>query len=244
MVINISDNSINAGKKAAGLIAESLNTAIESAGHARMVVSTGSSQFDMFQALVREKVKWQKVEVFHLDEYIGLPITHVASFRKYLVERFVSLIPLQKFHAVDVEEDIDSQIRKLTSELRDKPVDLGIIGIGVNAHIAFNDPPADFQTREAYIVVKLDEQCKKQQVDEGWFNNIGEVPDEALSMSVWQIMQCRRIISVVPHGVKAPAVQRTLSTRLTPEVPATMLKTHPDWHLFLDMNSASGLIQF
>ena len=130
----------------------------------------------------------------------------------------------------------------LSSELRERPVDLGLIGIGVNGHIAFNDPPADFQTREAYIVVKLDEQCRKQQVDEGWFGSVGEVPPEAVSMSVWQIMQCKKIISVVPHRVKADAVYKTLVNGLTPDVPATILKTHPDWNLFLDLNSASEIV--
>lgn len=242
MVIDISNDSASSGRKAAGLIAEVLNKVIESAGEARIVVSTGSSQFDMFQALVRENVDWPRVEVFHLDEYIGLPVTHIASFRKYLLERFINLVPVKKFHGVDVEGNIPGRIKMLSSELRRKPVDLGIIGIGVNGHIAFNDPPADFETREAYIVVKLDELCRKQQVDEGWFGSVGEVPPEAVSMSVRQIMQCKKIISVVPHKVKADAVYRTLANRLTPEVPATILKTHPDWHLFLDLNSASEIV--
>jgi len=242
MVIDISSDSVASGTKAAGLIAEALRKTIKSTGEARIVVSTGSSQFDMFQALVREDVDWPKVEVFHLDEYIGLPVTHIASFRKYLFERFINLVPVKKFHSVEVEGDIDNQIRILTSEIRRKPVDLGIIGIGVNGHIAFNDPPADFMSRESYIVVNLDEQCKKQQVDEGWFGSVSEVPGKAVSMSVWQIMQCRSIISVVPHKVKATAVYKTLMTELTPEVPATMLKTHPDWHLFLDLNSASEIV--
>jgi glucosamine-6-phosphate deaminase len=207
-----------------------------------MVVSTGSSQFEMFQALVREKIDWSKVEVFHLDEYIGLPVTHKASFRKYLYERFINLVPVKKFYSVDVGGMIADLIAGLSAEIRKKPVDLGLIGIGVNGHIAFNDPPADFETRDAYIVVKLDDQCKMQQVNEGWFATINDVPDEAVSMSVWQIMQCRTIISVVPHLVKADAVKKTLTSKVTNTVPATMLKKHPDWHLFLDKNSASGLI--
>jgi glucosamine-6-phosphate deaminase len=244
MVIDISDNPVEAGRKAAGLIAEALNYSIAISGEARMVVSTGSSQFEMFQSLIREDIDWKKIEVFHLDEYIGIPVSHIASFRKYLLERFISQVPVKRFHAVDVEGDIDFRIETLTNELRRKQVDLGVIGIGVNGHIAFNDPPADFQTREAYIKVKLDEQCKLQQVNEGWFGSIGEVPDMAVSMSVWQIMQCRKIISVVPHKVKANAVYRALSESLTSNVPASVLKTHPDWTLFLDMNSASELIRF
>lgn len=244
MNISISIDSSELGKVAADLAAEKLNKVVNENGEARMVVSTGSSQFEMFQVLVKEKVDWSRVEVFHLDEYIGLPVTHKASFRKYLYERFINLVPVKKFHGVDVEGNIAGRIRDLTSEIHRKPVDLGLIGIGVNGHIAFNDPPADFQTHDAYIVVKLDDQCKMQQVNEGWFKTLEDVPDEAVSMSAWQIMQCRTIISVVPHLVKADAVKNTLTSKLTNMIPATMLKQHHDWHLFLDQNSASGIITF
>jgi glucosamine-6-phosphate deaminase len=244
MEISISADSAELGKRAAGLISQKLNDIIKEKGEVSMVVSTGSSQFEMFQVLVKENVDWQRVEIFHLDEYIGLPLTHIASFRKYLYERFINLVPVKKFHSVDVEGNIPEQIMNLTSELHKGPVDLGLIGIGVNGHIAFNDPPADFNTNDAYIVVKLDKQCKLQQVNEGWFKTLEDVPDEAVSMSVWQIMQCRTIISVVPHRVKAYAVTKTLTSKLSNNVPATILKQHPDWHLFLDQNSASGIITF
>jgi glucosamine-6-phosphate deaminase len=242
MNISISASASELGNSAARLAAIKINEVVNLNGEARMVVSTGSSQFEMFQALVKEKVDWAKVTVFHLDEYIGLPVTHKASFRKYLNERFINLVPVKKFYSVDVEGNIAGLLGELTSELRKKPVDLGLIGIGVNGHIAFNDPPADFNTRDAYIVVKLNEECKMQQVNEGWFKTMEDVPDEAVSMSVWQIMQCRTIISVVPHLVKADAVKNTLISKLTNTIPATMLKQHPDWHLFIDKNSASGVI--
>lgn len=242
MNISISTSASELGNSAARLAAININEAVARNGEARIVVSTGSSQFEMFQALLKEKINWTKVEVFHLDEYIGLPVTHKASFRKYLYERFINLVPVKKFYSVDVEGNITGRIRELTAALLRKPLDLGLIGIGVNGHIAFNDPPADFTTHDAYILVKLNEQCKMQQVNEGWFNSLENVPDEAISMSVWQIMQCRTIISVVPHLVKADAVKNTLISKLTNTVPATMLKLHPDWHLFLDKNSASGVI--
>ncbi|MCX6260926.1 MAG: 6-phosphogluconolactonase [Bacteroidia bacterium] len=242
MNISVSLKATELGNSAAKFAAGIINEAVNLNGEARMVVSTGSSQFEMFQALVKEKVDWAKVTVFHLDEYIGLPVTHKASFRKYLYERFINLVPVKKFYSVDVEGNIAGRIGELTSELRKKPVDLGLIGIGVNGHIAFNDPPADFNTHDAYIVVKLNEECKMQQVNEGWFKTMEDVPDEAVSMSVWQIMQCRTIISVVPHLVKADAVKNTLISKLTNTIPATMLKQHPDWHLFIDKNSASGVI--
>ena len=187
-------------------------------------------------------MNWDKVEVFHLDEYIGLPVTHPASFRKYLYERFLNHIRIGHFHSVNVEGDFVSKIRDLTDEIRSKPIDLGLIGIGVNGHIAFNDPPADFNTREAYIIVNLDEQCRMQQVNEGWFKSIEEVPVQAVSMTPWQIMQCKTIISCVPHKVKAVAVKNTLINNLTEIVPATLLKQHADYHLYLDKNSASEII--
>jgi glucosamine-6-phosphate deaminase len=244
MQISISQSAADLGKQAASNISGKLSEILQMKGEARMVVSTGSSQFEMFQELIKKKIDWKKIEVFHLDEYIGLPLSHKASFRKYLRERFINLVAVRKFHSVDVESDITGRIDELTAEIRSKPVDLGLIGIGVNGHIAFNDPPADFNTHDAYIVVSLDEQCKNQQVNEGWFDSFKEVPDNAVSMSVWQIMQCRSIISVVPHKVKADAVYRTFTNKLTPEIPATMLKQHPDWHLFLDKNSASEIMTF
>ncbi len=244
MQISISNDSIELGSKAAKFISARLKEIIAETGEARIVVSTGSSQFEMFQSLIKENVDWTKIEVFHLDEYIGLPVTHIASFRKYLYERFINHVPVRKFHSVDVEGNIMERIEKLSGELRKKPIDLGIIGIGVNGHIAFNDPPADFDTHDAYIVVKLDDQCKLQQVNEGWFGSIEEVPEKAVSMSVWQIMQCKSIVSVVPHQVKADAVYKTFTNKLTNIVPATMLKEHRDFTIFLDRNSASKLITF
>lgn len=244
MIINISPTALELGQRAAHFAAFKLKEAIKEKGEARMVVSTGSSQFETLQSLLTEKVEWEKVEVFHLDEYIGLPVTHIASFRKYLYERFINKIRIKKFHSVDVEGDIEGIIQKLTQEIRKKPVDLGLIGIGVNGHIAFNDPPADFDTRQAYIIVNLDDQCRLQQVNEGWFKTKGDVPEKAVSMTPWQIMQCKTIISCVPHKVKAVAVKNTLINKLTNIVPATMLKQHSDYHLYLDKNSASEIIPF
>ena len=242
MIINISADALELGQQAAVLAAAKINDAIAEKGEARIMVSTGSSQFETLKSLLKEKIEWRKVEVFHLDEYIGLPVTHPASFRKYLNERFINHIKVQSFHSVDVEGDIDKKIASLTLEIRKNPIDLGLIGIGVNGHIAFNDPPADFNTREAYIVVNLDEVCRMQQVNEGWFGSAGEVPAQAVSMTPWQIMQCKTIISCVPHKVKSTAVKNTLINKLTEIVPATLLKQHTDFHLYIDKNSASEII--
>ncbi|MBQ8697345.1 MAG: 6-phosphogluconolactonase, partial [Clostridia bacterium] len=166
MKINLSENAAELGNRAAKLTAKELNKAIAKNGEARLVLSTGASQFETIAALLREDVDWSKVEVFHLDEYVDLPITHVASFRKYIKERFADWAKPKAVHYVNTEGDLAANIAALTEKLREKPVDVALIGIGENAHIAFNDPPADFDTRDAYIVVDLDERCKKQQMGE------------------------------------------------------------------------------
>ena len=236
MKIIVSETSKKLGKKAAELAADYLNTLIAENGYARIAVSTGASQFETFEALIASDINWSKVEMFHLDEYANLPESHPASFRKYLKERFVSKVNLLGANFVDGTRE---GIIEISKKLLEKPVDLGLIGIGENGHIAFNDPPADFETKEAYILVNLNDTCKKQQVGEGWFATIDDVPKQAVSMSVYQIMQCKKIISCVPHAVKAKAVADTIDNDLTNMIPATMLRTHCDWTLLLDKNSAA-----
>ncbi len=239
MKVKVLKNSEELGKEAAVLAAKILNKCIAEKGKARLVLSTGASQFETITALLKEGVDWGKVEMFHLDEYINLPESHPASFRKYLKERFVNHVKLKKAYFVNGEGDIKQNISKLTDKLRKEPIDLGLIGIGENGHIAFNDPPADFGTQEAYIVVDLDDNCKKQQVGEGWFPTVDDVPKQAISMSVYQIMQCNAIISSVPHKVKANAIKLMLENDLTSMIPATILKTHKEIAVFLEKESAS-----
>ncbi len=234
MKIIISQSAEDLGRRAAEEAAQLIGRAIETRGKARIVLSTGASQFETLKYLVKAGLDWNRVEMFHLDEYVGLPLTHPASFRKYLKERFVDLTGVAEAHYVDGTRE---GIGALTKEIRKAPVDVGLIGIGRNGHIAFNDPPADFDTRDAYLVVTLDPVCRNQQVAEGWFARMDDVPRQAVSMSVWQIMQCRAIISAVPHEEKAWAVSRTLGSELTDRVPATMLKTHDHFHLYVDAAS-------
>lgn len=239
--LTISKDAKLNGKRAAELIANLINEATKERGKARIVVSTGSSQFEMFEALIKLNVDWSKVEMFHLDEYVNLQETHIASFRKYLKERFVSKVNLKAAYFVSGEGNIEENISILTSELRKDVIDVGIIGIGENGHIAFNDPPADFETNEAYKVVTLDQKCRAQQVGEGWFKTIDDVPSQAISMTPKEIMKAKHIVTVAPHSVKADAIYKTITTPITPMVPATLLKTHPDWHLFIDDASAAKL---
>jgi glucosamine-6-phosphate deaminase len=239
MKVNILENPAELGKVAAAYSAEIINEAIARKGKARIVLSTGASQFDTIKSLIETDVDWSKVEMFHLDEYIGVPETHPASFRKYLKERFLSKVNIKQAYLVDGEDDTQKVIAELTAEIRKEPIDIGLIGIGENAHVAFNDPPADFGTEEAYICVTLNDTCKQQQVREGWFATADDVPKVAISMSVHQIMQCRYIVSCVPYAVKAKAIRDTLENQLTNTIPATILKKHPDFALFLDKDSAS-----
>lgn len=234
MKIVISKTADQLGLEAAKASAKIIKEAIAEKGHARIVLSTGASQFETLKYLVEEDIDWSKVEMFHLDEYVDLPETHPASFRKYLKERFVAKTNVGAAHFVDGTAE---GIEKLTAELRSAPIDVGLIGIGRNAHIAFNDPPADFDTKVAYLVVNLDTACRNQQVGEGWFATIDDVPKQAVSMSVYQIMECKNIISAVPHAEKAWAVANTLNHELTNLVPGTMLKTHPSFQLFVDADS-------
>ncbi|GIP37123.1 glucosamine-6-phosphate deaminase [Paenibacillus sp. J31TS4] len=241
MHLTIHDNAEKLGEAAAAKAAEVLDARIREQGKARLVLSTGASQFSFLRALAQERVDWSRVEMFHLDEYVGLPESHPASFRKYLKERFLSFAPVAKAHLVDGEGELDSVLASLSAAIREAPIDLALIGIGENAHIAFNDPPADFDAEEPYKVVELDDACKAQQVREGWFPSAGEVPRQAITMTVPQIMACRTILSCVPYRVKAEAIRRTLEEEVTPLVPASILKRHGDWWLYLDRESASAL---
>lgn len=239
MKLSIYETPEKLGVAAAAQTAQTLNAAIKACGRARILLSTGASQFAYLEALVRENVDWSKVEMFHLDEYVGISVEHKASFKKYLIERFTSKVPLKKAYFVDGTGDIQKNIAELTEVLNEHPIDVGAIGIGENAHIAFNDPPADFDDTAAYKVVDLAERCKQQQVGEGWFENIESVCKQAVTMTCTQIMKCKQIISVVPYAVKADAILATLQNEQTNEVPATLLKSHPDFFLYCDKDSIS-----
>jgi len=241
MKIKVLKNPDELGKAAAKFSAEIINNAIKKDGKARIILSTGASQFDTIKHLVEEDIDWSKVEMFHLDEYYNLPETHPASFRKYLKERFVNIVHPGKVFFVDGEGDVENKIFELSKEVTKEPIHLGLIGIGENAHIAFNDPPADFNTTKPYIVVNLDDNCKKQQVGEGWFPTINDVPKQAISMSVHQIMQCNVILSCVPYKVKANAIKITLENDVTNMIPATKLKEHKNVYIYADEDSASAL---
>jgi glucosamine-6-phosphate deaminase len=235
--INKKELGLKASTKGANLIRE----AIEERGEANIIVATGASQFEMLTALVKEKIDWTKVTAFHLDEYIGLPESHPASFRKYLRERFADIVPLKKFNYVNGEDDPEKECKRLGEIIMKHHIDAAFVGIGENSHLAFNDPPADFETEEPYIVVKLNDNCKRQQMGEGWFPTLESVPGRAISMSIRQIMKSGAIICSVPDKRKAEAVRKTLKEPVSPEVPASVLRNHLKAWLYLDKDSSSLL---
>jgi glucosamine-6-phosphate deaminase len=244
MNVVIAKNKKESGRAAAELGADLIRRALRKNGRANIIVATGASQFDVLANLVKaENIAWNNVTSFHLDEYVGLPITHGASFRKYLWERFVSQLPLPlaAFHYVNAEENPQAECDRLGKIIAKHPIDVAFIGIGENGHVAFNDPPADFKTHKPYLVVDLDEACRKQQLGEGWFPSLKSVPKRAISMSPNQIMKSAAIVCTVPDERKARAVRDSLEGEITPDVPASILQRHRNCTLFLDKASASLL---
>ncbi len=232
---------IAAGESGAALIQQ----AIERNGFANIILATGTSQFETLNQLLAETgIDWSKVTMFHLDEYIGLPITHPASFRKYLKERFIAKVPpLKEVNLIDGEADEKSECERLSKNILNHPIDVAFVGIGENGHLAFNDPPADFEIETPYIVVELDEACRKQQLGEGWFKTMDDVPKKAISMSIKQILKSKHIICSVPDHRKAVAVKNTIEQSVTNLFPATAMQMHKHCTCFLDDASASLLSQ-
>ena len=241
MKLIISNTKEELGNASAIHAAKLVNDAIAKQGYARILLSTGASQFPFFVEFVKQNIDWSKVEMFHLDEYVGISEEHPASFKRYLLDRFVNVVHPKCAHLINGQNNPEETIAELTALLNEKPIDVGLIGIGENGHIAFNDPPADFDDQRAYKVVTLDERCLQQQIGEGWFKNVDETYKQAISMTCSQIMKCKSIISVVPYKVKAEAIYNTLTRDLTPEVPATLLKQHADCTIYCDKDSASLL---
>ena len=243
MEINVRRNPSELGKSAGKAAAELIRDTIADKGYANIILATGTSQFETLNQLIAEQdIDWSKVTMFHLDEYIGLPMTAKASFRKYLKERFLDKVSdLKAAYLVDGENDPEAECERLGDLISDHPIDVALVGIGENGHLAFNDPPADFDTEQPYLIVELDEQCRQQQFNEGWFNTIGEVPQRAISMSVKQLMKSKHIICSVPDSRKALAVKNSLEQAVDNQYPASILQLHPDCSYYLDEASAALL---
>ncbi len=217
-----------------------IRQAIAEKGAANIILATGTSQFETLNQLISEQgIDWSRVVMFHLDEYIGLPVTHPASFRKYLKERFIEKVPsLKAAHLINGEDDANAECDRLRKIITEHPIDVALVGIGENGHLAFNDPPADFETEEAYIIVELDEPCRQQQLGEGWFITFEDVPKQAISMSIKQILKSKHIVCSVPDSRKATAVKNSLEQQVSNLYPASILQSHLNCTYFLDKSSA------
>jgi len=244
VLIKIAQDRQGLGKFSGKLAAESLIRVLSSKPRARLVVATGSSQFEVLENLTREPgIDWGRVDGFHLDEYLGLALNHPASFCGYLKSRFVDRVPIGSFKYLDSMADVTATITEASRLWALEPIDIALIGIGENGHLAFNDPPADFQTDAVYHVVELDLACRQQQVGEGWFENIGNCPTQAISMTISAILRSKKIICSVPDSRKAEAVAHSVEGPVTPMVPGSILQQHADVTLVLDDASAKNLGQ-
>jgi glucosamine-6-phosphate deaminase len=242
MELAVFPDRVTLGRAAAERAAALIGEAVARRGLARIVAATGASQIPFLEALTaRTDIDWERVELFHLDEYLGLPEAHPASFRRYLRERLIEPTGITRHHLLDAEGDVAEVVARVSREIADAPIDVAFVGIGENGHLAFNDPPADFQTEAPYLVVALDEACRRQQVGEGWFRSLAEVPTRAISMSIRQILRSREILCIVPERRKAEAVKACLTGEIRPELPASALRQHPKVTLYLDRESAALL---
>lgn len=237
------DNPEEMGTAAGRQAAEALKSVLKEKGFANIILATGTSQFNTLRTLTTSpEIDWSRVTMFHLDEYIGIPVSHPASFRKYLKERFIAQVPeLKAAHLIDGENNPELECKRLSALIKPVTIDLALVGIGENGHLAFNDPPADFETEEPYIIVELDEACRKQQFGEGWFPSMEDVPKQAISMSIRQIMKSEQIICSVPDERKAQAVKDCLEKPVSNQYPASILRNHHNCHLYLDQAAASLL---
>jgi glucosamine-6-phosphate deaminase len=242
MLVRVFEERNSLGQAAAVQAARGIRDAITKRGRARVVAASAASQFEFLEALtVAPGIDWRRVELFHLDEYIGLPMSHPASFCKFLQERLIGKTGITQHHLLNGEEDPGEVIRRTNLAITEAPIDIAFVGIGENGHLAFNDPPADFETEEPYIVVSLDEACRQQQVGEGWFKDLAAVPKRAISMSVRQVLKAKEIVAVVPGPKKAQAIKKCFDGQISPMAPASILRTHANATIYLDRESAALL---
>jgi glucosamine-6-phosphate deaminase len=241
-MIKCFDDKKEMARVAADQAASILRDTIQKQGKARLIAATGAAQFEFLEALTTlPAIDWKRVEMFHLDEYIGLPETHPASFCRFLKERLIQKTGMVHYHLLNGDEDPAEVIRRTGEALQSEAIDVAFVGIGENGHLAFNDPPADFETEEPYIIVTLDEPCRRQQLGEGWFDSLADVPRRAISMSVRQILKTKQILCIVPDARKANAVKACFDGEISPLAPASILRTHPNTTVYLDKNSAALL---
>jgi glucosamine-6-phosphate deaminase len=240
-ILDTPDQAANAAAlEAAGLI----RTALATQAMARVVASTGVSQFEFLKHLIAAAaIDWNRVDLFHLDEYIGLPGDHPASFQRYIRERIVEPTGIEWVHYLDGMADPVEVCASVGQALAQAPVDVCFAGVGENGHLAFNDPPADFETEAPFLIVDLDERGRRQQVGEGWFRSLEEVPRRAVTMSVRQILKARAIVGIATGLRKAEAVRECFEGEIGPAAPASALRLHANATVYLDREAASLMSQ-
>ncbi len=242
MQLKIYDDKQSLSQAAARQAATAIRKAVLDHGRARVVAATAASQIAFLEALTQEPgIDWTRVELFHLDEYVGLPMTHPGSFRKMLLENLIQKTGIENYHLLDGDGDLAEVLERVGQAIASAPIDIAFLGVGENGHLAFNDPPADFEIEDPYLIVNLDEACRQQQVGEAWFSDISQVPKQAISMSVRQILKAKELLAVVPDTRKAQAVRACFEGEISAMTPASILRTHPDATIYLDKNSASLL---
>ena len=243
MTIKVFSSKATLAQAAAEHAAAIIRNAISQHGDARIIAATGASQFDFLNALTKiTDIDWDRVEMFHLDEYVGISDQAPASFCRYLRERLIDKVGLKRYHLLDGTLDPGTVIEHVSAEIRKGPIDVAFAGVGENGHLAFNDPPANFDTEEAYIVVNLDEACRKQQLGEGWFPTLEAVPQQAISMTIHQLMKAEHILCIAPDARKAAAIKASFNGEVSPMAPASILQRHPDATLYLDKESSALLL--
>jgi glucosamine-6-phosphate deaminase len=239
LILREFDDKIGMAKAAADEAARLIRGAIAARGRARIVVATGSSQIEFLEFLVTSPdIAWNQVELFHLDEYIGLAGDHPASFQHYIRERILARVPVGRAWLLDGAANPEEECKRVGEAIAAAPVDVAFAGIGENGHLAFNDPPADFDTEEAFIVVDLAERGRLQQVGEGWFASLEQVPRTAITMSIRQILKARAILCLVSGARKSEAMKVCLEGDIGPMAPASALRLHEGATVFLDREAA------
>jgi glucosamine-6-phosphate deaminase len=242
MRLRVFEGRQSLGRAAAQQASAAIQNALRAKGTARIIGASAASQFEFLEALIATSgIDWARVELFHLDEYIGLPMTHPASFCRFLQDRLISQTGITNYHLLDGEKNPAETIHRANQAISASPIDVAFVGIGENGHLAFNDPPADFATEEPFLSVNLDEACRRQQVGEGWFPDLAAVPTRAISMSVRQVLKSKEILAIVPGPKKAQAIKACFDGPISPDAPSSILRTHPNATIYLDTESAALL---
>jgi glucosamine-6-phosphate deaminase len=242
MIVRIFSAKAALAEAAANEAAAAIRAAIAERGEARIIAATGAAQFEFLDVLTKiSGIDWKRVEMFHLDEYVGVSDQAPASFCKFLKDRLINKVGMGRYHLLDGTEPPAAMIERVSAEIRKAPIDIAFVGIGENGHLAFNDPPADFETEESFIVVNLDEACRRQQLGEGWFPTLADVPQKAISMTIKQVMKSKQILCVVPDARKANAIKACLGGEVSPQAPASVLQRHSNATIYLDNESAALL---